>query len=219
MNRYRTAFTLVELLIVIVIIGILAAVSVGAISGVQTRAYNTSVVSDAKAMQKLVMMYKEIHGHYPLYAGTPGTTAGSLSQICLGGNFPTDARFAVNSCACTQWDNNVNIECNGGTTTTDLTAALQGVGKVPDTSKYSHLSAAGDYWRGMMYSVGEEPPASNPGWNEGDPTIEHARIWYNLRGDNQACTAGEAGGYTADIPAMGEFPGGITSCMIVLSAS
>jgi general secretion pathway protein G len=52
MRKSTSGFTIVELLIVIVVIGILAAIVIVAYSGVQNRAYDTSVQSDLRAIGK-----------------------------------------------------------------------------------------------------------------------------------------------------------------------
>lgn len=54
MNKSTSGFTIVELLIVIVVIGILAAITIVAYNGVQNRAFDTSIQSDLKNIaQKL----------------------------------------------------------------------------------------------------------------------------------------------------------------------
>lgn len=90
MNRRHTpstGFTIVELLIVIVVIGILAAITIVAYNGVQTRAFNTRVQSDVKNVQKIVEAYNAINGTYP--------STGSLSTVygdsnCPGGTIRSD---------------------------------------------------------------------------------------------------------------------------------
>lgn len=54
----QAAFTIVELLIVIVVIGILAAITIVAFNGIQNRALNTSVESDLKNAAKRLELYK-----------------------------------------------------------------------------------------------------------------------------------------------------------------
>ena len=58
-------FTIVELLIVIVVIGILAAITIVAFNGVQDRGKATAKVSDIKALQKIVELYYAQNGTYP----------------------------------------------------------------------------------------------------------------------------------------------------------
>ena len=60
-------FTIVELLIVIVIIGILAAITVVAYNGIQNRAYDTTVQSDLKSLYKKISLYRIQEDKYPRY--------------------------------------------------------------------------------------------------------------------------------------------------------
>lgn len=58
-------FTIVELLIVIVVIAILAAISIVAYTGIQSRAHDTSVQNDLRNFANLVEMYNADRGDYP----------------------------------------------------------------------------------------------------------------------------------------------------------
>jgi len=65
MKRTTSGFTIVELLIVIVVIGILAAITVVAYNGIQTRAKNTKTINATTAWIKAVKLYETDKGSYP----------------------------------------------------------------------------------------------------------------------------------------------------------
>ena len=68
-SRTSEGFTIVELLIVIVVIAILAAISIVAYTGIQQRARDNTRISDLKSIQKIVELYKVENGTYPLSSG------------------------------------------------------------------------------------------------------------------------------------------------------
>lgn len=65
MKKVKPGFTIVELLIVIVVIGILAAITIVAFNGVQQRARNSAKLSTVQQTATLIQMYKAEHGSYP----------------------------------------------------------------------------------------------------------------------------------------------------------
>ena len=67
MNRgqNKNGFTIVELLIVIVVIGILAAISMIAYSNVQANARYSAYRSDIQTINKAILMYYADNGSYP----------------------------------------------------------------------------------------------------------------------------------------------------------
>lgn len=76
-NRIRDGFTIVELLVVIVVIGILAATSYVVYSGVQKRAYNVQTLSTVKAYITGLNVYSIEKNTYP---SVPGS-------VCLGAGY------------------------------------------------------------------------------------------------------------------------------------
>jgi prepilin-type N-terminal cleavage/methylation domain-containing protein len=75
--RRERGFTIVELLIVIVVIAILAAVTIVAYNGIQGRAKNAAIENAVSTYRKALTLYDKTYGGYAL----PGTSAISY---CLG---------------------------------------------------------------------------------------------------------------------------------------
>lgn len=81
MNLRAQAFTIVELLIVIVVIGILATISVVAYNGIQNKAANTQVVNMVSSYQKALEMFRISGAGVQEY---PHLEAGMVQNQCLG---------------------------------------------------------------------------------------------------------------------------------------
>lgn len=92
MVKNDKGFTLVELLIVIVIIAILAAITIVAYNGMQDRARYSVMKSDLGSIQQAVELYHAENGSYPS-SGASGvlttTTAGSSGTLNIPGLVPT----------------------------------------------------------------------------------------------------------------------------------
>lgn len=91
-SRRQSGFTIVELLIVIVVIGILAAITIVAYNGIQTRAIDTQRRTD------ISNVYKALEAQYAVKGEYPGTLGNSSSE-CLSAphwscwGFTDDSRF------------------------------------------------------------------------------------------------------------------------------
>lgn len=88
-------FTLVELLIVIVVIAILAAMTMVAYNGLQNRAYSTKAAVIVDGYTKLIEIYRLDNGHYPL-----AEVGSETSTICLGNptDYPANSVFDAGQC-------------------------------------------------------------------------------------------------------------------------
>jgi type II secretion system protein G len=80
----QTGFTIVELLIVIVVIGILAAITVVAYSGIQSRARFAAYSTDIESIYKAILSYQIDNSSYP----ANGPSGGCTTNAATGdGNF------------------------------------------------------------------------------------------------------------------------------------
>ncbi|HBO64608.1 TPA: hypothetical protein DD425_01450 [Candidatus Saccharibacteria bacterium] len=78
----QKGFTIVELLIVIVVIAILAAITIVAYTGIQQRARNAQTLVAVNAYMKAFAQYAALHSAYP--------STGGANYSCLGENNPDD---------------------------------------------------------------------------------------------------------------------------------
>lgn len=80
MKKFHRGFTIVELLVAIVVIGILATVVVVAYNGVSQRAKDASLQSDLAQAKKQIEAYYALNGVYPIANNCTNTLT---TQICL----------------------------------------------------------------------------------------------------------------------------------------
>jgi len=97
-NFRNKGFTIVELLIVIVVIGILAAITIVAYNGVQAKAQSTKIASDLTTLDKAISAARVNEGK-PLFniTGT-GYTAGSCATAATGTDLTDRTIAGVNTC-------------------------------------------------------------------------------------------------------------------------
>lgn len=80
--KKQSGFTIVELLIVIVVIGILAAITIVAYNGIQDRADRTQTTSAVIGYVKGLAMYATDNNSYPITSGCIGGT-NNISGKCV----------------------------------------------------------------------------------------------------------------------------------------
>lgn len=119
-NKQQTGFTIVELLIVIVVIGILAAITIVAYNGIQTRANNTARVNEAKQWEGILMSYAATYGKYPDVLN---------SSMCLGEGFPDVNSDGNGDC----WD--LHVGGNRFSMNATLNTELKKVSQLPNSSR------------------------------------------------------------------------------------
>ena len=81
--KRQSGFTIVELLIVIVVIGILAAISVVAYNGIQQRARDSQRQSNIANIAKALEMYYIDNGRYPNFGSQMASISWTKSNLSL----------------------------------------------------------------------------------------------------------------------------------------
>lgn len=153
----QKGFTIVELLIVMVIIGILASIVVVAYNGVTAKARNTAVVSVASDWVQLLNGYASLNGIQLSHDG--------YTPVCLGSteNYPATAEFDEGVCV-GDW----------GTVDEDANDALKEYARINQT--WTTGVAVDNFWgeatRGIQYAHNGILGSTNHQW-----------ITYSLDGD------------------------------------
>ncbi|MCD8561695.1 type II secretion system GspH family protein [Candidatus Saccharibacteria bacterium] len=94
----HTGFTIVELLIVIVVIAILAAITVVAYTGIQSQAYDSAIKSDIQNFAKKMELYKAENSTYPPMNGLTSSMGIKLTKDAYGRDSQDrNASYCVNT--------------------------------------------------------------------------------------------------------------------------
>lgn len=148
LNKKQQGFTIVELLIVIVVIGILAALVITTFSGIQQKGRDTERQTDIKALHGQLEAYYAQNGRYPTLANLNDATFRSANLKGLDSEALQDpkgsaqtlvAAAAANSYAyivapagCDNADG--GTDCSSYTLTATLEGTIEGQGTYSKTS-------------------------------------------------------------------------------------
>ncbi|MES2523620.1 MAG: prepilin-type N-terminal cleavage/methylation domain-containing protein [Gemmatimonadota bacterium] len=100
-KRTRKGFTLIELLIVVVIIGILAAIAIPKFAETKEKAYITAMKSDLKNLVSSAEAYFADNNTYIGYAAPQGSSGVSLTFVGAAGGWSAGATHTNSTQACT----------------------------------------------------------------------------------------------------------------------
>ena len=85
----QNGFTLIELMIVVVVIGILVAIAIPNFASMQRRAYEGATKSNMHTLQMTIEDYAlQNDGGYPTSATSALTDGRKLADVCPTGNYP-----------------------------------------------------------------------------------------------------------------------------------
>lgn len=112
-NRNR-GFTIIELLIVVVVIGILGSIVIVSYQGIQQKARNTARVQTVNAIRKNFLLYEAEFGKGPMYQII---AAGNSEGQCIGTDYEDVDPTTTYSCRYLAYD-------SGATTTTPANQAV-----------------------------------------------------------------------------------------------
>lgn len=135
MHEKQSGFTIVELLIVIVVIGILATVTIIAYSGIQNRAKAASVSSSLSQVSKKLAAQQVLDGGYPATLAIAGiNNTDNVSYQYSVNNSSNPQTYCV-----TATNGNVSYFINSSTQTTPISGgcAGHGVGGIDPTINYA----------------------------------------------------------------------------------
>ena len=162
-RKRRRGFTIVELLIVIVVIAILAAITIVAYNGIQSRARNTIRQDELTKWAKLFMGYKAINGNFP--------TMTINQEYCLGSGYPVGYG---NVARCHNYLTSTGVLESDNAS---LMAALQTIGTLPSNDRtplsgglvgpYVSVGSTGVISLTMTYEGTVCPSGTTQYWSDG----------------------------------------------------
>ncbi|AKM80105.1 TPA: prepilin-type cleavage/methylation domain-containing protein [Candidatus Saccharibacteria bacterium] len=177
----KKGFTIVELLIVIAVIGILAAITMVAYSSVQNNAKSKDILSTAAQWEALIRLQYSETGKIPL--SDRETTGTDLIPTCLGRptDFPATSDFQEKQCITAYTDGHVGVEYSQSIM--DQFSTINN-SNMPKTPPYSTVTGRGN-GRGIGYSA-------QKGWEAGVGETDevHVRLYW-LNPSKGSCGTGD----------------------------
>ncbi len=150
MNK-RSGFTIVELLVVIVVIGVLAAITIVSYSGISSKAIVSSIQADLSGNAKMLKLYYVEYGSYPIgdfataFNGSMCPTANPTSKYCLklSGSNSVDYYNGTSSGFTLRIKNGTTVYVITDNTASGQVTALTGIGDIAGSTHIGSTLTAG----------------------------------------------------------------------------
>lgn len=136
-KHLKSGFTIVELIVVIVVLGILATITIVSYNGIQQRALNTARINELRMWEKIMVSYVMTKGDFP---PSLAYNASVPNFKCLGRGFPVGAG---NIPRCRDYNSTTNSYPE--TDNAALMAELSTIATVPNSQKKPAGGAVGPY--------------------------------------------------------------------------
>ena len=131
-------FTLVEIMIVVVIIGLLAALAIPAFQRVQRASQNARIINDFRVFSQAFEIYNSQNGAWPNNAG-PGVVP--TAPVAMNGDFKVASWQAVTVVGGRwNWDNNLGSGGNAGICISTYTCTDAQLEEIDEKIDYGDLT-------------------------------------------------------------------------------
>jgi type II secretory pathway pseudopilin PulG len=166
--KRNAAFTLVELMIIIIVMSVLAAITIVSYNGVMSRARNAQIIDGARQYYDAIQIYKLRNGVYPKTSGE--LNGDYIAMTCLGTGYPNGTCGTVTDVAVYE-DATFNA------------AMASIIANTPQTGD-STLPVGGESFIGVVYGI-----------DMTNSTPRGRVIEYALYGHNVSCELPQSYGY------------------------
>lgn len=186
MHKHNTGFTIVELLIVIVVIAVLAAITTVSYSAVRYKALDASLKSDAANGARLLSIEQSLNGSYPTSASSVNGGKGLPSSSGNTFTYTPEATASPSSYTLTY----ANSAFSGGSyqvtnlnsTPTLITGSAPVVTYPLSNGQFETGGCGAEYYNFGLYATATGSPTPTIQWQRMTPKNTTTGTWSNITG-------------------------------------
>lgn len=169
----QKGFTIVELLIVTVVIGILAAITVVAYNGIQNRAQNAALLSDLNGASKQLQIYQTLNDVYPTTLDAVNNGTGIKSSPGVNYRYSPNNTSTLKSFCLAAYNSNTIYMTTESTTPTPGSCVNLALGRTSPSALLTDGSTITNPYYGM--GAGLQSVTVDLGYNH---DISSLKIWH-----------------------------------------